>query len=70
MSSELLTVFEMAERANVDALWLRNESKAGRVPCLKVRRGWYLYAPEAVLAELVRRASEPVATEGRQDGQG
>ncbi len=41
----------------VSASWLRAEAEAGRLPCLRVGKR-LLFDPEAVEAELIRRAAQ------------
>ena len=46
---------QMAHLLGVPTAWLKREADAGRLPCLRVGRR-RLFAPEAVRAELDRRA--------------
>jgi hypothetical protein len=52
----LLSLPRMARRLGVTSNWLREESDAGRVPCLKAGNR-YLFSPDAVLRVLAERAA-------------
>jgi hypothetical protein len=53
----LLPLGPMARRLRLTAAWLRDESDAGRVPCLRAGKR-YLFAPEAVERVLAARAAQ------------
>jgi hypothetical protein len=53
----LITIRSMAARLRIPAKWLKQEAQAGRIPCLRAGTA-ILVSPEAVEAELVRRAAE------------
>lgn len=53
----LITIRSMAARLRVPAKWLKQEAEAGRIPCLRAGTA-ILVSPEAVEAELLRRAAE------------
>lgn len=63
----LLTLHELARRLRVSASWLREESDAGRIPCLKAgrRRLYNLEAIERVLA--IRAAGTAPETPERNE---
>ncbi len=54
---KLLHTGAMARRLGVRTDWLRQEAKAGHIPALAAGDR-YLFDPEAVEAELLRRARE------------
>ena len=51
----LLTLPELARRLRLSATWVRNETEAGRLPCLRAGRRT-LYSQRAVERALLRRA--------------
>ena len=57
MMSELLTLSGMASRIKVDALWLRDMAKDGKIPCLKADRK-FLFNPSAVIKVLSEEAAK------------
>ena len=52
----LITLRSMAACLRVPAKWLREEALSGRIPCLRAGKA-ILVDPEAVEAELLRRAA-------------
>lgn len=67
---DTLPLPRMARLLGVTSKWLRSEADAGRLPCVKAGRR-YIFEPQAVQAELARRAaserlgSPPVASQDR-----
>ena len=55
--SDLLSLPRMARRLGVTQRWLREQSDAGGIPCLKAGTR-YLYSPEAVEDVLAGRAAK------------
>jgi hypothetical protein len=64
IDSKLLTAGQTARRFRVPANWIRSEAEAGRIPHLKAG-DVFLFNPEVVEEELLRRASSgSTTTEG------
>lgn len=53
--TEYQSIGKASQLLGVPKAWLKREADAGRLPCLRVGRR-RLFAPEAVRAELERRA--------------
>ncbi len=53
--SRYIPIRQTAHRLGVPTAWLKREADAGRLPCLRVGRR-RMFAPDAVRAELDRRA--------------
>ena len=51
------TVNQLSRRLKLPTAWVRQEAKAGRLPCLRVG-GRFLFSPSAVNQVLVERAAE------------
>lgn len=52
-----IPIGQTAHRLGVPTAWLKREADAGRLPCLRVGRR-RMFAPDAVRAELDRRARD------------
>ena len=57
MINALVDIAQLARTLKVSVRWLRKETDAGRIPHLRVGKDT-LYAPDAVRAVLVKRASK------------
>lgn len=64
---KLVPLLTMARRLGVTQKWLRVEADAGRLPALKAGAR-LLFVPEAVEAELLKRATATAPTKGGSDG--
>lgn len=58
MTERILSLPRMARRLGVTQQWLRREAEANRIPVLRADKR-LLFEPEAVEAEIARRAAEP-----------
>lgn len=65
--AELFSLPRMARRLGVTQNWLRRESDAGRIPCLRADRR-YLFSVEDVVAALAARATTSRATKPEAKG--
>lgn len=63
----LLSLPRMARRIGVTQQWLRHESDAGRLPCVRAD-GRYLYSAQAVERLMLKRASSPTFTDREDRG--
>jgi ribonuclease HI len=60
LQTELVHVLSMAQRLGVSPGWLRQEAKAGHLPCIDCG-GTLLFNPTAVKQALAKRATQPLA---------
>jgi excisionase family DNA binding protein len=61
MTDRLLTAREVADRLGVDESWVREHTRAGNIPCVRLGR-WIRYEWEAVSAwlETCKQPGRPV----------
>jgi len=60
MALRLVTLYALARQLHLPAAWLKAEARAGRIPALQIRRGYY-FTPPAVEAALAVRAAFEIA---------
>ncbi len=63
MDENLMPLSRAAKRCGVSAAWLRKEAEAGRVPCLPVGNGRFLFDSIALVESLRERARTPISHE-------
>ena len=63
---ELLSLSRMARRLGVTQQWLRDQAKAGQVPCLRAGAR-FLFNAEAVQEALAAEAARPLHDDGTDE---